>query len=83
LVVGRAPVVASGSEPIDRFLLSDVPALQQFVGRELFEAVEAAVEAAALAELAAAGFDAVAFQVDGLTTIRRALEVLELRGVDA
>lgn len=83
MVEGRCPVVATVSPGIDRFLLSDAPALQQFVGNELSAAVEAAVEAAALAELADAGFDAVPFAVDPLTSLRRALETLELRGVTA
>lgn len=80
---GQAPVVATVSEPLDRFLLSDAPALNQFVGRELQASVEHAIEAAAIGELGEAGLEAVAFDTDSLTTLRRAMGALEDLGVGA
>lgn len=80
---GQAPVVATVSEPLDRFLLSDAPALNQFVGTELQAAVEHAIEAAAIGELADANLEAVDFGVDALTTLRRAIGALEELGVTA
>jgi hypothetical protein len=59
---GQAPVVATVSEPIDRFLLTDAPALNQFVGDQLPQAVEAAIEVAARGELADADFEVVVLQ---------------------
>jgi HK97 family phage major capsid protein len=80
---GEAPVVATVSEPIDRFLLTDAPAINQFVGSELSQAVEAAIEAAAVAELAAANLQAISSTVDDLTALRLSIAALENRGVNA
>jgi hypothetical protein len=90
LISNRAQVVATLSNPVDRFLLQDAPALADFLNSEMAYAVEVAIEDAVLngpsaglivGFLNTAGLLVEAFATDMVMTIANAISQVERTGV--
>jgi len=87
-VEDRLRVIASLSEPVDRYWLEDNDALRVFVEQELAYGLDRAVEQQLLngdgtgenarGMLQTSGILAQAWSVDGLTTLRKALTLLQV-----
>jgi HK97 family phage major capsid protein len=92
LVPGRAQVVATLSNPVDRFLLQDAPNLANFLNSEMTYAVETAIENSLLNGLATdpivgflntSGVLLQAFATDMLMTLANAISLIERTGIPA
>lgn len=91
-VPGELKVVAHLSEPIDKYMLEDFAALEQFVAAELIFGLVQAVEGQLLAGdgtgqnlegiLSTTGVLQQAFATDPLTTARKAITRLEEQGLE-
>jgi HK97 family phage major capsid protein len=90
LISGRAQVVATLSNPVDRFLLGDAPNLRDFLNSEMTYAVEVAVENSILNGLGTdlivgflntSGVLLQAFATDMIVTIANAISLVERTGV--
>lgn len=92
LISGKAEVVATLSNPTDRFLLQDATNLRDFLNSELAYAIELAIEQALLngaagslivGFLATTGIGAQPFADDVLTTVATAISNLAAAGTPA